>query len=187
MTKEEMIAYLSGKKPEEANSNKVTFTKCGVATEEQAKYIMDALCLKDEQESARRLSGFLGDNCEDTKIGEALKAHAICVAIVTIPPKMTVVKECVAFSKEGYILYGLRITLTGLAFGVDKDKGMRLIPWDAPITDTTLLQLSVLKVINDRKNELDEKISKEYALTFNPRPYAEVAEAVIKATAEVQA
>lgn len=187
MTKEEMIDYLSGKKLEDANSNKVQFTKCGVVTEEQAKYIMDTLCLKDEQESTRLLSGFIGDNCEDAKIGEALKAHAICFAIVTIPSHMAVVKECVAFSKEGYIRYKLRITLNGLAFIVDKENGMRLIPWDVPITDTTLLQLSVLKVIKDLNNELDEKISKEYALTFNTRPYAEVAEAVIKATTEVQA
>ncbi len=186
MTKEEMVAILAGeKKPEEAKKidEKAPFShKCCHVSEEQAKRLKELAFLDDEQESCRKLSHFIGENISDDRIKAVLQGCVVCIGRTLLPFSLAILKECIAFSKDGFLTYRLTIEPHGVGIGIDKGDKLELTPWPDGVFKDGYLGLTVRL----RKEALKKRVENKFDM-FIPRPDDEIADLILKGVAEVTA
>jgi len=178
MTKEEIVAALKGEKPASAQlppDNKVNFTnKVGVVTEEQEKYLEEILFQKDEQDSFKKVSRFISGSIDDAKVKEVLQSHTIMIGVVALPLKTEIAKEGVAFNRNGYFCYAIRLTRYGMTFGVEKGASITVTPWDKPYGADAVIDL-----VRSRKEKVRSMMG--FAHIFQERDDAEIADIIAKA------
>ena len=186
MTKEEMVSIISGgKKPADDAMNKsdkapFSLTCCHVS-EEQAKRLLDMAFITDEQESCRKLSHFIGENINDERIKSALQGCVICVGKSISPFSLSIHKECIAFSKDGFLTYKFTIEPRGICLSIDAKAKFELTPWPAGVFKDGYMGLTV----HIRKKTLMERAEKSKLGLFIPCPDEEIADVILKGFAEV--
>lgn len=186
MTKKEMVSIISGEKPadEAMNDEKAPFShKCCHVTGEQAKRLSEMAFLEDQQESCRRLSHFIGENLNDERIKSALQGCVVCIGRIFNLFEFSILKECIAFSNEGYITYKLHIGSHGISLGIDENAKLKLNPWPDGVFKDGYMGLTVRL----RKKVLMERAEKCKFGLFVPCSDDEIADVILKGIAEVTA
>lgn len=181
MTKEEIKNLLSGNKPTQGLNEKISFKKCGMANEEQSKYLVDAAFSKDRQGGFRRLSHFIGENIDVPDIAEVLKSNTILIGEAVFFVDSRLILEGIAFAKNGYICFNISVSGNGISFGHCADERFEITPWANGFSQSALVE-----VISNRKEKLKENFRKMKVIPFMARSNEELADAVFAAW-EVQA
>ena len=179
MTKEQIIAALNGESPKDEQSpdNKIDFTKRGVATKEQSKYLAKMFVQKDEQDSFRNLSRFMSGNVDNAEVRDVLKCHTVMVGTVVLPLETAIVKEGLAFNKDGYFCYSFRLLGNSLGFGIFKDSRFEVTPWDRLYGAD-----AVVECVRNLKAKIYEKMG--FMSLFRERANDEIADVIEKAFKE---
>ena len=186
MTKEKMVEILSGKPAEEAKNpdEKAPFShKCCHVSEEQQKRLTEMAFLADKQESCRKLSHFIGENMGDDGVKAVLQGHVICIGEVMVPFRLAILRECIAFAKDGFLTYKITIEPRGIGLGIDRDAKLEVCPWPQGVFKDAYIGL----LVRDRRKDIEKRVAECRLDVFSPRPDEEIADVILKGVAEVMA
>ena len=179
MTKEKMMDILSGKPVEEKKKldEKAPFShRCCHITEEQQKRLSEMAFMSDKQESCRQLSHFIGENMTDESVKAVLQGHVVCIGEVMVPLKFAILRECIAFTKDGFLTYKIFIEPHGVGLGIDNGATLKVNPWPDGVFKDGYIGL----VVRERRKEIEKRVDKCVMDLFTSRPDDEIAEAILK-------
>ena len=181
MTKEKMMDILSGTPVEEKKKldEKAPFShRCCHITEEQQKRLSEMAFMSDKQESCRQLSHFIGENMTDESVKAVLQGHVVCIGEVMVLLKFAICicRECIAFTKDGFLTYKIFIEPHGVELGIDKGETLKVNPWPDGVFKDGYIGL----VVRERRKEIEKRVDKCAMDLFVSRHDDEIAEAILK-------